>query len=335
MQVLSDTPDDIGAHRASIAAHVARIAKALCRLEVTNDAGVTSALLEIDKTVRQLSRALTHDSNRSMQPHERSALLDDLSKWSSVDRMVRTQVPSRPVPLFPPPNAVDPVGQAHAALTDWHLDDLHAAMTCVDQSADARARGCYSDITYPHTAFTRQIHAARRVRLALAPGSRTGFLDVGCGSGMKLLLAARVFESAQGIEFDTGFASLARGLLQAAPQGNCSVFEGDALEFADYGQYDVIYFFRPMRHTDQLARLEDCIVSSARNGAILIAPYPQFANRAASLGCAHIGEAVYLSGASQDEADELRAKAEFTGLATNIPRPEQGSLWQPILEGSA
>jgi SAM-dependent methyltransferase len=91
------------------------------------------------------------------------------------------------------------------------------------------------------------------------------FLDVGCGTGTKMVLARELFGlEVQGIERDTEMAARAasRGLVTA----------GDALWMRGsnfYGQFDIIWLYRPFRDADKEDELETVIKAEMKHGAIL------------------------------------------------------------------
>jgi len=98
-----------------------------------------------------------------------------------------------------------------------------------------------------------------------AKGNR--FLDVGCGPGTKVAMARLLFGfDSSGIEIDTQMALEAAFLLTEG-----EVYNGDALYWDDgfYGQFDVLWLYRPFRAADLQERLEKRIRSEMKSGAIL------------------------------------------------------------------
>ncbi|RUS59719.1 class I SAM-dependent methyltransferase [Pseudorhodobacter sp. E13] len=224
-------------------------------------------------------------------------------------------------PLYPPLRKVNDVERVQAFAMDTAMAFLHRLINPNPQSDAAKEIGCYSDIPLSSSAFIAHAHAAFRVALAQKRPEPLRFVDVGCGGGMKVLLAAEIFEQADGFDFDARYVDTAQKAMQQMNVPRCKIFEANALTFEGYDQYDVIYFYQPMSDTDQLEALEKRIAETARPGTILIAPYLRFVQSAQALNCGRIEEAVYVTGTPQKEADFLRAQAEKIG--PQILRPAQ------------
>lgn len=93
------------------------------------------------------------------------------------------------------------------------------------------------------------------------------FLDVGCGPGTKMAAASLLFGlKTDGIELDTAMAMKA-----AFVNTEGEVCNGDALYWDDgwYGDYDIIWLYRPFRDATLEKRLEDRIRFEMKPGAIL------------------------------------------------------------------
>jgi SAM-dependent methyltransferase len=89
------------------------------------------------------------------------------------------------------------------------------------------------------------------------------FLDVGCGTGTKMVLARELFGlEPSGIERDPEMACRA--------QNRGHVMQGDALDFPDYRVFDIIWLYRPFRDPDKESSLEGKIMAQAKSGAILV-----------------------------------------------------------------
>ena len=86
-----------------------------------------------------------------------------------------------------------------------------------------------------------------------------------------------------------------------------------------------------------LARLEERIFTMARPGTIILAPYNTSLRPRPDLDGAKVADPVFIAGVSQREADDLRRKAEYTGLEiVRRPRdfPFDTGFWSPILEAA-
>lgn len=100
------------------------------------------------------------------------------------------------------------------------------------------------------------------------------FLDVGSGIGEKVFLAFALgrFSACDGLEYDPQTLAVAAFLLAAiAPQDAYPIrmFKGDALRFGRYGDYDVIYMYRPFRDGTLMARLVRTIAARMKVGAVM------------------------------------------------------------------
>lgn len=101
------------------------------------------------------------------------------------------------------------------------------------------------------------------------------FLDVGAGTGSKLILAHQLFfpseqiglfqidQKVEGIEVDKQLAKIAKAT-------GFKIYEQDALTFKKYGEYDVVYFYRPFLNQKKQQQLEDTIYSQIKKGSIVI-----------------------------------------------------------------
>jgi len=239
--------------------------------------------------------------------------------WRAIEQALVHALGAAPVPLYPAPRPSGEIEAEQARLMDGGYRTLHGAMKTADQDPAAEAHGCYSDIPMRMSAFVGHLHAAMRVALAQGRVPPLRFLDVGCGIGVTVLMATEIFHQADGLEFDAGYAGLARGLMARTGYDLVNIIEGDALTFEGYDQYDVVYFYQPMRDETLLMALERRVTERATPGTVLIAPYDAFAPRAAGLGFVHATGSVYLSPATDDAAQMLRTEAEHIGMRSPHP----------------
>ena len=245
-----------------------------------------------------------------------------LQLWSQVIRAIREQIDPRPTPLYPRLFDLDTVWVERQRVMDATLLTLHRLANPAEQTPEAREYGCFADIPMIPSIFASHAHAAARVAIAQARPRPLRFIDVGCGGGMKVLMAAQYFEIADGLEYDPAYAAAAERLFQHVGGRTCRAISGDGLTFDAYGDYDVIYFYRPMQDEAALRRLEERIVGDARPGTILIAPYSQFRTSAETLDCVQIEDAVHVVGLTEDEAAALRHEAELTGVHVSTQHDE-------------
>ncbi|WP_300718136.1 class I SAM-dependent methyltransferase [uncultured Desulfovibrio sp.] len=76
--------------------------------------------------------------------------------------------------------------------------------------------------------------------------NKLNFLDVGCGKGYVLYLAAAYpFARIAGIEYSEDVFSILKRNMAQLRRTDIALFNADARDFDAYGEYDVIYFFNP------------------------------------------------------------------------------------------
>ena len=93
------------------------------------------------------------------------------------------------------------------------------------------------------------------------------FLEVGCGIGTKVLLA-QVFFDGHGIEFD-------RTIEKASVLGVKNLTQADCLAYDKYGEYDFLYFFRPIRAAEKQIEFEHRIHDQMKSGAVIAPIYTE------------------------------------------------------------
>lgn len=100
----------------------------------------------------------------------------------------------------------------------------------------------------------------------IAPGGR--FLDVGSGIGTKLIIANQMGFEVHGIEVRSYYLAISRLLCPEA-----QVELADARGYAGYGNFDVIFCYRPLIREDAQRALEILLTEQMRPNAILFLPY--------------------------------------------------------------
>ena len=220
------------------------------------------------------------------------------------------------------------------------MDSMHkvANPTADKQGADAENHGCHRDIPYALSWFSKTIGAAHRICLALQKQRPLRFLDVGSGGGTKVLAATMCFDVCDGLEYDTDAVSTGRRFLDLLAPERCKLIHGDALEFSDYGDYDVIYFFKPLKGHHRMIELEERIIAQARPTTVLLPVGEFFMDDLQSRGIHKLADKIYINGVSENEAFKIRNTAEQMGPMIpgfgrkTLPNP---GYWTPLLEVSA
>lgn len=116
----------------------------------------------------------------------------------------------------------------------------------------------YNNIAFSHFRFLETM------KLILAFRNCRTFLDVGCGFGMKPVLAKRLSYNldCSGIEINPAYAMIAKNM-------GVKVEQMDALEYTNYDKHDIIYWYTPIRDSKLMNDLEKKIFTEANPKAIL------------------------------------------------------------------
>jgi len=251
--------------------------------------------------------------------------------WAQIREAIQACRTVTPSPLFPPRDrrarALERANNATILALDGYSNGHQ-------QSGEGAAYGCHSDITLKMNIFLSNLLAANRIMLAQARPRPWRFLDVGCGGGVKVMTAAPFFDSAIGLEYDPGYAKAATDLLDST-ECNASITLGDALAFEDYGAFDVIYFYRPMRDADMARQMETRIVAQCRPGTLLIVPYFSTLSFIGDTSAQRVSGAVFITGTSADDAGMLAERAEMIGpdiLCGSDRVPKTLSCWQETIQ---
>lgn len=199
---------------------------------------------------------------------------------------------------------------------------------------DARDRDkSYADIPLPGDLFVELLTTAQRLLLAQGHAGPMRFLDVGCGAGSKLVIANGAFEKVHGFDFNPAYVEKGRAFLQRCGLPDAGIQRADALDYDDYGAWDVIYFYRPLKDPTLAARMEARVLEQARPGAVIIAPMSLTIGRS-NAAAARIEDPVYIAGATAEQARDLRKRAIGLGCERRpgtIHDENMLGFWAPVV----
>ena len=132
---------------------------------------------------------------------------------------------------------------------------------------------CYGFIPYgDYTKIVEILTALRKKYYSKnARASRPKFLDIGCGIGNIVLLAHSAGYSANGLEYDPKTYKVAKSICK--PTGS-KIFKGDMNKFRRYGEYDVLYYYKPMSNNDDMHKFACKLIRKMKPGAHVIAIGP-------------------------------------------------------------
>lgn len=283
---------------------------------------------EVELLVLRLRSEIGLRSDKGQRPATRHKTAEQYCKvmrsrlrmWEQVVAAAADCLAGHDWPLLPPPRPRFDLGAVEETILARVFTRAHSAINPVAQAAKAADLGCFPDIPLNAGRFLVNAHLAYRVLLARKQERPFRFLDVGCGGGVKVVLAADLFDRTEGLEFDPGYVEVALRTLAAMRAARSAIMQADGLTFEGYGDFDVIYFYQPMVDFDGLHLLERRIVETAQPGTVLIAPYDGFLTRAADLGCAQLCDAVFILGLDEAGADQLRA--DVARIGPDIVNPD-------------
>lgn len=272
------------------------------------------AIAQLRRMVGRMAQAEA-DAGGTVAGFARAARTRHLT-WGRISQAVGDLLAGHEWPLLPEARPRFDLGAVQDSVVNKVFTDAHAAVNPASQDSAAGELGCFPDIALDADHFVRNAHLACRMMLAQKRPRPWSFLDVGCGGGMKVALAAEMFDRADGLDYDPGYVDAALRNFAAMKAGRCHAFHADGLTFEGYGDYDVVYFFQPMRDEERLHALERRIVAQARPGGLLLATYPGFLWRAAGLGCRQVMGNVFVR--DMDEAALEAWKAETRRMGPHL-----------------
>jgi protein-L-isoaspartate O-methyltransferase len=254
------------------------------------------------------------------------------SLWPSMKTLLDRQRDPINAPLMTKPKLQ--VVDRKSDLTSYLTNTMHYLANPIAVHKEFAQSDQFPDIPLSGAYFVNLLQAAYRISLAQSGKRPLRFLDVGCGGGTKLMIAAHFFEHVDGLEYNAAFAENARRALATVQAQSCQVIEGNALSFENYADYDIIYFYRPISDQVLLARMQDTILSQAKSGAIIIAPMsaPIAVDQAAPATWN-----IYLSKTTVDTATKLADIAVQKGPDWGLDNQQNDQslgFWLPIIKAS-
>ncbi|MCP3685093.1 MAG: class I SAM-dependent methyltransferase [bacterium] len=139
----------------------------------------------------------------------------------------------------------------------WMLDDISRMWMSAIKEADPEMYGYIPS----DSAFVYNV-------LSTVVKHRTGgkrFIDAGCGIGIVNLMASYLGYVSHGLELDDRTFNLAQTLFGE----KCTFIKGSVVEY-DYGDYDVIYSYRPYRNKRKQDEFVGVVEGSMRVGSLFI-----------------------------------------------------------------
>lgn len=287
------------------------------------------------RILRKLKKPMRGKSSRSDYDVQREdylyvqSMTKRLKLWKSMDLLIERHKSPVRVPL----NSILPANSSDPVLA-FIEKAFHKLANPQAQDEASAIHGCFADIPMPLKLFDALMSSAYRVSLVQDRAAPVRFLDVGCGGGTKVFAATRYFPEAVGLEYDPGYAKAAQQTMRVIKAKQCSIIHGDALTFESYGDYDVIYFYRPIHSDELLSAMQQRIIQNSRPGTILVAPYNTGFTTHRAMTCAQIDGPIFVAGLSQAEADQLNIDAQATDtdlLKRNADYRFETGFWAPIL----
>lgn len=254
--------------------------------------------------------------------------------WPRVARLIERQM--QPT-SFPPlvSDVSETVSGPEGGPMNYLMAMLFRLANPVAQNDSPFADTHYGDIPLSGAYFLNLLQAARRIALAQDRVTPPRFLDVGCGGGTKVIAASAVFDVAHGIELDAECVDRAKAFLHRIGAQGPQIDQADALQFDDYGHYDIIYFYRPMKTGNLATQLEDRILSQVSPGTILIGPLNASLRRRNE--ASQVADVIFVAHqdvhAAQDLAQRALTKGAEGRLMSQKPVNSLG-FWDPIIAQS-
>lgn len=162
----------------------------------------------------------------------------------------------------------------------------------------------YHDVPLSGAYFLNLLTATQRLVMAKGHAGPAHFLDMGCGVVTKVSADSAIFDVAHGVDYMPECINHAYQFFDRVRANQSMIQQANALTFNRYGNYDVIYFYRPLKDTALASQMEKRILSQVASGTILVAPIS--ATRARSSRVAsRVFDKVYMAHTPPAEAQKM------------------------------
>ena len=292
-----------------------------------------------EAAVQALRGRITEPTDQPLQAAARRSLLQHApgraAMWEKIERMIaRQQDPSSFPPLIVDQHRI--VRGPEAGPVDYLVQLLFQLSNPLAGQGDLVPDTHYRDIPLSGGYFLNLLMAARRLLLAMEHDGPVRFLDMGCGGGSKVLIASAMFDEAEGADFLPAYIAQGREFFTRVGADPDRLRVGDALRFDDYGAYDVIYFYRPLKDPALAAQMEARVLAQVRPGTILLAPLNATLGRS-EIAAARVVDKIYLAHSERAEAARLADLARIKGCETRGGVSDDAQalgFWAPVITQS-
>ncbi len=233
-----------------------------------------------------------------------------LKSQAPVERGLATVLKAESWPLLDHPEA-DWRSRRKIELLSRGFAELEKGVAGRVQAEEMKDYG-YPFIPVDPGLFVALLQAAWRILTVEGRTEGARYLEVGCGAGTKLPLAAAFFTEVEGLELDPIYLAKARAHWPAH-----AIHGADALVFDGYGAYAVIYAYVPIRDVEIQGRFERHLMASAAPGTVILAPMEK---RTHLQSLPKLAPGVFVAGRDESAVHALRLEAERVGPVVPPPR---------------
>ena len=132
---------------------------------------------------------------------------------------------------------------------------------------------CFGFMPYPdtHTLIKDLTEIYKSVHKET--GRRPKFIDIGCGIGNIIMLAAGLGYDATGLEYDSKIFETAKHISkqQITHKYSYKIIKGDMRKFKHYSKYDVLYYYQPIFDCSEMRKFSTELAKKVKPGTYIIA----------------------------------------------------------------